>query len=151
MRLRWTVTQRLPTWRSEQALRPRLRRGERCRVTANAVPALARRLSLVSVMLGTTLTVIGADSSRGRVASPANTARTWPLAGSCDARRPAAVGPAGGRRDLRPGRAGGHVLDAERGAGGRGAVGEAQHAGDGVGLAPFWLAALTVIAETGCE
>ena len=51
-------------------------------LTANAVPALARRLSVVSVMLGTTLTVTGADSSRARVPSPAKTARTWPLAGS---------------------------------------------------------------------
>ena len=51
-------------------------------LSANAVPALARRLSLVSDMLGTTLIVTGADSSRARVASPANTARTWPEAGS---------------------------------------------------------------------
>src|SRR5690349_2906997 len=48
---------------------------------ANAVPALARRLSLVSVRLGTTLTLTGADSTRGRVPSPGKTARTWPLAG----------------------------------------------------------------------
>src|SRR4051794_9791141 len=51
-------------------------------VTWNLVPAGARRLSVVSWKLGTTLTLIGADSSRGRVASPAKVARTFPLAGS---------------------------------------------------------------------
>ena len=48
---------------------------------AKLVPALARRLSLVRLMLGTTRTATGADSRRPRVASPAKTARTWPLAG----------------------------------------------------------------------
>src|SRR5262249_29878149 len=81
MRLRWTVTQRVPTWRSStHCTRGWL--GAIVPLIANAVPALARRLSLVSVMLGTTLTGTAADSSRARVASPAKTARTWPDAGS---------------------------------------------------------------------
>src|SRR4051812_45560981 len=81
MRLSWTSTQREPTWRSSrQTTRGCV--GARTPLTANGVPAFARRLSVSSVMLGTTLTATGRDSSRGRVPSPANTARTWPLDGS---------------------------------------------------------------------
>src|SRR6478735_11838139 len=81
MRLRCTRTHRFRTWRSSRHSTLACA-GVRVPLTANAVPALARRLSVVSVMLGTTLIDTGADSSRGRVPSPPNTARTWPLAGS---------------------------------------------------------------------
>ena len=115
MRLRWTRTQRIrPAARA--GTRRAAARAPACPRPRSSCRPCARRLSLVSVMLGTTRTVTGADSSRPRVASPAKTARTWPLAGSVHARRPGAVGRAVGRRDLRPGRARRHVLDAERGA-----------------------------------
>src|SRR3954469_18829331 len=81
MCLRCTVTQRLPTWRSSRHVSWRWG-GLIAPLTAKAVPAGARRLSVVRFMLGTTLTLIGADSTRGRVWSPAKTARTRPLAGS---------------------------------------------------------------------
>src|SRR4051812_11731463 len=81
MRLRCTVTQREPTWRSSRHTTGDCD-GASVPEMAKAVPAWARRLSLVSVMLGTTRTEIGLDSSRPRVPSPAKTARTWPLAGS---------------------------------------------------------------------
>ena len=116
---------------------------------SNAMPAFARRLSLVSVMTGTTLTATGADSSRARVASPANTARTWPEAGSCTlvAHRPSS-----------PHAVVVTCVQAEPAA--VYSTPSAAPAGEEpsakrrtpetlVGLAPFWLAALTVIAETG--
>ncbi len=128
MRLRWTVTQREPTWRSSRQT-TRGWDGASVPETANAVPACARRLSLVSDMLGTTRSEIGADSTRPRVPSPAKTARTCPLAGSVAVAAQAPSGP--------------HVVVAtcvqadpavvnstlERRAGGRGAVREAHHAG----------------------
>src|SRR3954453_15482651 len=80
MRLRWTVAQRPPTWRSRRHC-TRCWLGASVPLIENALPALARRLSLVSDMLGAALIVTGPDSSRPRVASPANTARTCPEAG----------------------------------------------------------------------
>src|SRR3954470_6618274 len=81
MRLRCTVTQREPAWRSSRHTTGDCD-GASVPEIANGVPAFARRRSLVSVMLGTTRTAIGADSIRPRAASPAKTARPWPLAGS---------------------------------------------------------------------
>src|SRR5262249_19721797 len=55
--------------------------GERVPEIANGVPTCARRLSSTRLMCGITCTSIGPDSTRGRVASPAKTARILPLDG----------------------------------------------------------------------
>src|SRR3954471_12663616 len=81
MRLRRTGTQRLPTWRSSRQVSGPWG-GLTAPRTANETPARARRLSVRRVMVGTTLTLTGNDSTCARAWSPAKTARTWPLAGS---------------------------------------------------------------------
>ena len=96
------------------------------------MPAFARRLSVVSVMLGTTRTVTGGGLEPRRARRRrANTARTWPLAGSTTLAAQVPSGPAAvvvTGVQAAPAR---RVLDRERRAGRRGAVGEAQQAGDG--------------------
>src|SRR5690349_20495366 len=95
MRLRCTRTQRpLRACFSRMHSTSGCVEGVRTPETANGVPYLARRLSVVITRLGTTLTVIGVDSRRGRAPSPANTARTWPLAGRVTAVAHEPSGPA---------------------------------------------------------
>ena len=101
---------------------------------------------------GTTSTVTGADSSRGRVASPAKTARTWPLPGSVTLGAQRAVGAAGGRAATCVQAAPAAMYSTPSVApGGRGAVGEAQLAGERrPGVGARWRAALcSVTRETG--
>ena len=150
MRLRWTVTQREPTWRSRRQT-TRDCDGASVPEIANAVPAWARRLSLVSVMLGTTRTEIGFDSSRPRAASPPKTARTWPLAGSCTLVAQLPSGPQAVVVTWAQAEPAAMYSTPSVAPAGEEPSAKRRTPDTPVGLAPFWLAALTVIAETGCE
>src|SRR4051812_2443737 len=148
MRLRCTATQRPCTWRSSRHTTcPCV--GFSTPVTANLAPVFARRLSVVMVRLGTTLTATGADSSRGRVPSPANTARTLPLAGSVTLVAQLPSGPAWVVEiwlKIVPARAYSTLRVAPDG---EEPSAKRSWPETATGWAPRWLEALTVIAETG--
>src|SRR5918994_4943658 len=91
IRLRWTLTQRRPTRRSKRTV-TRADGGLMVPWRRTARRRRGRAEEIETLRLGTTRTLIGADSIRGRVPSPANTARTLALWGSVtlDAQRPSA-------------------------------------------------------------
>ena len=75
MRLRCTRTQRRPTRRSNRIV-TRGVAGAIVPLTSTATRRRTRAVPMAIVRLGVTVTATGADSSRPRAASPANTART---------------------------------------------------------------------------
>src|SRR5215207_2186717 len=89
IRLRWTLTQRRPTRRSKRTV-TRADGGLIVPFSRTARRRRGREDEIDSRRLGTTRTLIGADSMRGRGPSPAKTARTLALWGNVtlDAQRP---------------------------------------------------------------